>query len=617
VSPSGAEPVARRPRIALLWHRHRARWTLPLVIIVIIGLVAIVDHVASQRISQVDEQNTSALVAASGGSVVVNLDQPWAGFNPNTPAGANSSTTTLLASVLPSAYVVDPKLTPEVNTDLLSSVEATSTSPLTIQYMINPQAVWSDGVHVDADDFIYQWQSQRGDGLDVNGQPDQVASTLGYRDVASVTGSDPPHGSTCDPGSITDDDVGLCPNGLTVTVVFTTPYTDWRVMFDHMVPGHVARRVGWSHGFDSFNPSNDLSAGPMIVQSVATDGRAVLVRNPKWWGTPAILGRVTVRVAPTQASWAGSLARVNQAVAQPTSFDLQSLNVVSSLPNTQSGVHPSLNMYELDFDVTSPVTVHPAARQAIAHAINRSDLLAQTFGVLDSSLVVNQDHLGVAAQPDYQASSAAGEYDFRDLVTTDRLLRSLGYHQDATGTYVDASGAALTIRMAVEMGNPWIAQVATEIVAQLHEAGLTVVTVPVDGTAGLTAAAADNSYEIALVSRLSSPYESASADWYSEDQGALGVDDQQNWSNFDDPQVDQLFSQAEEALNPVTGESIYGQIDDQLWDQMISLPLFGEPAFQANGVQIGNVQFNASPDGLLWNLPQWSTLKPGSSGPSS
>jgi peptide/nickel transport system substrate-binding protein len=617
VSQSGAEPVERRPRLAVLWHRHRARWTLPLVIIVIIGLVAIVDHVASQRISRVDEQNTSALVPASGGSAVVNLDQPWSGFNPNTPAGANSSTTTLLTSVLPSAYVVDPKLTPEINTDLLSGVEATSTSPLTIQYMINPRAVWSDGVHVDADDFIYQWQSQRGDGLDSNGQPDQVASTLGYRDVQSVAGSDPPHGSTCDPGSIADNDVGLCPNGLTVNVVFTTPYTDWRVMFDHMVPAHIARRVGWSNGFDTFNPSNDLSAGPMIVQSVSKSGQAVLVRNPKWWGTPAILGRVTVRVAATEGSWVGSLARFNQAVVQPTSFNLQSLNIVSSLPNTQSGVHSSLTMYELDFNLQSPVTAHQAARQAIAHAIDRNDLLAQTFGALDSSLVVNQDHLAVASQPDYSASSAAGEYGSRDLVTTNRLLRSLGYHQDSTGAYVDASGAALTVRMAVEVGDPWIEQVATEITAQLHEAGLTVVTVPVDGAAGMTGAAANNSYEIALVSRVFTPYQSVSADWYSEDQGALGVDDEQDWSNFDDPQVDQLFSQAEEALNPVTGESIYGQIDDQLWDQMVSLPLFGEPAFQANGVQIGNVQFNASPDGLFWNLPQWATLKPGSSTQSS
>ena len=138
---------------------------------------------------------------------------------------------------------------PQVNTDLLESVEATATSPLTIQYVINPKAVWSDGVPVTADDFIYAWKSQRGDGVDVDGQPDQVASTLGYRDVASVTGS---HG------------------GRTVTVVFARPYADWRIMFNHMVPAHIARTVGWNHGFATFNPAVDLSAGPLLVTSVSS-----------------------------------------------------------------------------------------------------------------------------------------------------------------------------------------------------------------------------------------------------------------------------------------------------------------------------------------------------------
>jgi peptide/nickel transport system substrate-binding protein len=611
VRETGAEPVARRFRIASLWREHRARWTLPLVIIVIIGLVAIVDRLASQRISQVDEQTTSALVAATGGTVTVNLDRPWSGFNPNTPAGADSSSTTLLTSVLPSAYVIDPKLTPEVNSDLLTSVEATSTSPLTIQYVINPSAVWSDGVPVDADDFLYAWQSQRGDGVDTGGQPDQVASTLGYRDVLSVVGSDPPNGDHCTTGTPADNDVGLCPNGQTVTVVFTSPFTDWRVMFDHMVPAHIARRVGWNHGFDTFDPSDDLSAGPMVLQSVSATSRAVLVPNPKWWGTPAVLHRVSVVVAPNQRAWTSALAHSNRSVAQPTRFDLNSLNVVSSMPNTQSAVESSLNMYELVFNLTSPVVERQAARQAIAHALDRATLLSRTFGAIEPDLVVNQDHLAGASQPNYAASSAAGEYGTHDLATTDRLLRTIGYHQDATGNYVDASGAPLTLRMAVETGDPSVSEVATEITTQLHDAGITVTTVPVAGPAGLTAAASTNAYEIALVTRTFSPFQSVTADWFSKDQGALGANDEQDWSNFDDPQVDQLFSQAEQALNPVTGASIYAQIDDQLWDQMVSLPLFGEPAFEANGVQVGNVQYNASPDGILWNLPMWTTLKPG------
>jgi hypothetical protein len=43
---------------------------------------------------------------------------------------------------------------------------------------------------------------------------------------------------------------------------------------------------------------------------------------------------------------------------------------------------------------------------------------------------------------------------------------------------------------------------------------------------------------------------------------------------------------------------------------MVALPLFAEPAFLANGVQIDNDLFNPSVDGILWNLSLWTTLKP-------
>jgi peptide/nickel transport system substrate-binding protein len=589
VNEPGAEPVERRSRMSSLWRKHRARWTLPLVIVAIIAVVAVVDHVDSRRISQVDQPSTPALVQAIGGTSAVDVGGPWSGFNPNTPAGAASSTPTLLGQVLPSAYVIGPNLVPQVNADLLLSVEVTSTSPQTIQYVINPKAVWSDGVPVTADDFIYAWTSQRGDGVDVNGQPDQVASTLGYRDVASVTGSN---------------------GGRTVTVVFATPFTDWRVLFDHMVPAHIAQVVGWNTGFDQFNPADDLSAGPFILRSVSTDGTAVLVRNPSWWGTPAVLSSITVSDGQSDASWIAPLASTDDAVSQPGSFTLASLDAVSALPNTQSSIHPSLSMLSLEFDVRSTVGSHVAARQAIAHAIDRNKLLTQVFGSIDPLLVVNQDHLAVAWQPSYAASTAAGEYSAVGLASTEQLLGSLGYTKGPTGLYLDATGKPFTVRMAVEEGDPWIDGTADDIVSQLRAAGISVVAIPVHGAAGLATAASTDSYDMALVTRTANPYESMSEGWYSEETGARGADDDQDWSRFDDPQVDQLFLQASQDLNPVTGGAVYQQIDDQLWDQMVALPLFGEPGLLANGVQVSNVAYNPSVDGVLWNADLWARLKP-------
>jgi peptide/nickel transport system substrate-binding protein len=589
VTGPGAEPVERRPRISAFWREHRARWTLPLVIVVIITAVAIVDHISSRQISQVDQLPTPALVQATGGTSVVHLAGPWSGFNPNTPVGAASSTPSLLVDVLPSAYVINPKLVPQVNSDLLLSVEATSTTPLTIQYVINPKAVWSDGVPVTADDFVYAWQAQRGDGVDGDGQPDRVASTLGYRDVSAVTGSN---------------------GGQTVTVKFEVPFSDWRVLFNHMVPAHIARKVGWNTGFNRFDPAVVLSAGPFVLTAVPGDGTAVLLRNPSWWGTPALLTSLTVSDRQDDPGWIGPLATTNGAVSQPGSFTLTSLNSVSALANSQSSIHPSLAFQSLEFDVKSPIGGRVVARQAIAHALDRNALLARLFGTIDPALTVNEDHLAVPWQASYAASTAAGEYLRVDLATTAKLLGRIGYAKGADGRFVDDAGKPLTVRMAVEEGDPWIDASATGMEAQLRAAGITVVLLPVAGSAGLAALAATDGYDMALVMRRSSPFPSATQGWCSDGPARHGTADAHNWSRLDDPQVDQLYLRASEELNPVAGGAIYGQIDDQLWDQMVALPLFGEPGLVASGVQVANAGYNPSVDGVLWNSDQWSRMQP-------
>ena len=590
MSPGGAEG-GRHGRIASFWAERRARWTLPLVIMVIIILVATVDHIGAHRISEVDEPIVSDLAATPGGVATVTLDRPWDGFNPGTPGGADSSTPTLLANVLPSAFSVVPSLAPTLNAELLQSVEVTSTTPLTIQYVINPAAVWSDGVPVTAEDFAYAWRSQRGGALDVDHQPVQAASTLGYRDVASVTGSQ---------------------DGRTVTVVFSTPFTDWRLLFSGMVPAHIAEKVGWNHGFDTFDPAVDLSAGPFVVTSAPSGGTAVLSRNPRWWGPKAVLRQVTVQVpaAPSTGAWIATLGASNRSVVQPSSFDLGTMEAISSLPNTESTVSPSLSFLQVEFDTTSPTTSPLAVRQAIARAIDRTSLLSDTFGSIDPGLTVSEDHLAVPSQPAYQASTASTEYDGADPAAVDRLLASVGFHRGTGGQYVDAAGSPLVVRMAVETGDPWITEVGADLAADLQAAGISVVTVPVDGAAGLSASNAAGGYDLALVTRTASTFQTTTIGWYTDDLGPNGSNGSANWSNFEDPDVDQQFAAASKDLNPVTGATVYGQIDDVLWAQMVALPLFAEPALVANGVQVSNVLANPSPSGLLWNLPMWSTLVP-------
>ena len=102
-----------------------------------------------------------------------------------------------------------------------------------------------------------------------------MTSIAGYRDIASVTGSN---------------------GGHTVTVKFKNPFADWQMLFSNLLPAHVMEKVGWNPSCSTVSPSIDLSGGPFEIASVS--GSTIkLVQNPKWWGTPANSKSITVHVA--------------------------------------------------------------------------------------------------------------------------------------------------------------------------------------------------------------------------------------------------------------------------------------------------------------------------------
>ena len=241
-------------------------------------------------------------------------------------------------------------------------------------------------------------------------------------------------------------------------------------MFDHMVPAHIARRVGWNHGFDTFNPAVDLSAGPLILQSVSADGQRRAGPEPQVVGDTVGAGHGHGRTwPPTRPTWTGVLAADNQAVAQPDDFDLNSLDAVSSLPNTQSTVKPSLNLLQLEFNVTSPVTsTRPvAAGHRPCHRPHRApgtDLRAHR----PRRWCVNQDHLATASQSSYNAVVGGGRVRTPDPTCHRPAAAEHRLPQGPDRAYVDAAGKQLTLRMAVESGDPWIDRWRPQIAAQLQ-----------------------------------------------------------------------------------------------------------------------------------------------------
>ncbi len=243
--------------------------------------------------------------SSSGGTATMALDENLAGFNINTSAASEFVLQEILNMVWPQVFIVNNKLQPVLNNQLLESASVTSTSPQTVVYKLNPKAVWSDGTPITADDFIYNWQAQSGNPAytDVGGKPYDDASTAGYNQIQSVVGSDPSGGAACAPVQHGRPQRRPVPER-------THRHGDLQAVLRRLaqplqravVPAHIARTVGWNTGFTG--PTQTISGSWYTITSY----NANQSRGPH--PEPLLLGharasstRSSSSSSPTTASW--------------------------------------------------------------------------------------------------------------------------------------------------------------------------------------------------------------------------------------------------------------------------------------------------------------------------
>jgi peptide/nickel transport system substrate-binding protein len=542
----------------------------------------------------------------------VGIDQAPTTCNPNAGGGDRQASQLVLAPVLPSAFTVNAKGIAEVNPSLLDQAEVVSTSPQTIVYTINPKAVWSDGSPITAADFVYAWQQQAG-VTNTNTVPDPATSQLGYQDIQSVTGSK---------------------GGRTVTVVFTTPFADWRMLFADLLPAHVMERVGWNPPCTSVDPAIDLSGGPFVIESVAPT-EVVLARNPKWWGPAANVDRLVVRMAASTSELATWVRDGDVQVAQPSAFDPVYLNAVSSAPGVESEEKASAIFLQLDFASTSTTTDDATIRSAIAQAVDRQELLAGVVGWADSSIQPAQSHLysqGQSAYPNLSgpvnglagttvpttASTSGSVYGpTGDLAESTHLLELRGCTKAADGTWLLPTGSPLVLHVGLDTGDAFANRSGSLLVSQLQHEKFTVQVTPAPSTSATGALLASGAVDMAVVPMFASAYPTQATAWYTPTLGPPGYFGSQNWMNLSDPAVGNLLSSAGRQLNPVTAQPMYNQVDQILWSQMVALPLYAEPYTLAWSVRTNGVTDSPFSADLLWYAQNWALAVPEPKGSSA
>jgi len=505
-----------------------------------------------------------------GGTLNYAADQEPTGFNNNTSKDNGTSVYNVVINVYPQPFHAQPDFTVKMDDAFLDSAEQTSDDPQTVVYKIKQDAAWSDGTPLSADDFIYNWKQQNGTIKD-----NDVATTTGYDQIKSIEGSD---------------------NGKTVTVVFKTPFADWKGLFTGIVPAHYIQKRpgGWNTGLDK-DPDKIPSGGPFIVKDYTQGQSLTLVRNDKYWGPKAHLDSIVFRFLPESTTQPAALQNneVDLIYPQP---QLDQVTQVKALPDVSSEINFGLSFEHLDFNFKNEHLGDLKVRQAIATGINVQELVDRTVKQFSDKAEPLGNRIWLTGQPQYQ--DHFGQYGKGDTAGATKLLEDAGYTKGADGIYAKG-GKKLSVRFSTTAGNKLRETQGELFQAQMKEIGVEIKIANVDSTKFFGEWLPNGNYDIADFAWVGTPFAiSSNRDIYRTGGGS-------NYGKYANKKVDDLFTQANSETDEAKSAELGNQIDQQITADMATIPLYTKPTFIAYRNTFANIHDNATSEGPFNAAVTW------------
>jgi peptide/nickel transport system substrate-binding protein len=519
-----------------------------------------------------------------GGTLTYASDQKVAGFNNGTSADNKASLQYIVINVYPQPFRTTPDFEVVPDPNYLTSAKQVKDDPQTVELKINPKAVWSDGTPISADDFIWNWQAQNGTNKDID-----VATTTGYEDIGSVTGSD---------------------GGKTVTIEFKKPFADWKALFGNLLPKHLMEQTApgdvakqWNEGLANF-PT--WSGGPFKIASYTKDQTLTLVPNDKWWGEKPHLDQLVVRFGIDTGAVPQALQNkeIDLAYPQPQ-IDL--VQKIKAVPGVKAEIAYGLSYEHIDFNFHNEHLAVKEVRQAIAYALDRDDIVNRTVKQFDDGGKRLDNRIWLTGQPEYEAHGK--DYAKKNVAKAEELLKKAGYVKGSDGIYAK-DGKKLSLRIGTTGGNALREQTEQLIQSQLKAAGIDIKIENVDGSAIFDEFDVGN-FDIALFAWVGTPFSVSSnkAIFSCTESDEGPCDGGSNFGAYSNPKVEELFTQAIATADKDESIKLSQQIDEILWDDMATVPLYAKPVYQPYRDTFGNVKINATTEGPIWNAAEIGVKK--------
>jgi len=222
---------------------------------------------------------------------------------------------------------------------------------LRITFELRPNARWSDGVPVTADDVIFTWHAI------VDGN-NPVVYTAGFDKIKTII-ADSPH---------------------RVTFVLKGPYSPLVYLFSEgsfpPLPAHLLRGYKTLHNIPY--DAAPVGDGPFKLKQWLHGSDLIFVPNESYWRGPAHLREIDIKIIPNPNTQLNALRTHEIDLIDGVSKVLAA--DVARIPGVRVYTQLQANYRHLDFNARNPILHDPRVRRAIAQTIDVPKILRDIYG---------------------------------------------------------------------------------------------------------------------------------------------------------------------------------------------------------------------------------------------
>jgi peptide/nickel transport system substrate-binding protein len=299
-----------------------------------------------------------------------------------------------------------------------------------------------------------------------------------------------------------------------------------------------------------------VGTGPFVLTQWSKGNFMILNRNPNYWGSPQpYLDNITIRFindpsALQAAVTSGQIDYVFRGIPYSAAQSFNQSGVVKVIPSQRPPYETAIW-----FNLNSPYISNPLVRQAIAYAMNKTDIAYKATNGISKAIDYTVDP-GVVPP-----SSNIVTYPY-NVQKANSLLDQAGYP-------VQSNGTRFTLQLLERTGAPDEATAGQLIKSYLSQVGINVNIQTVDFATYLQLEA-KGQYQMAVTSYWLSPiwtYQLFDSAW-------IGKGPFTNNFFYNSSTADSLFNQWLVASQPSQQVSLLQQIEVQLSKDLPEIPLY-------------------------------------------